>query len=131
MWVAWEFVREEKPRFVVNSVLPNANWGAPLAGRWGPTASVVRDLYVKGEIAAFLPSRELSYDVLGRCGKKLTDYTSDDDVVQFCMPLPSNKPIQWTDPAHDMGAFVASKSPPSYQQPFPTNNADRNIPSGS
>ncbi|KAJ4123176.1 hypothetical protein NW768_009704 [Fusarium equiseti] len=30
----------------------------------------------------------------------------DDGVVQFCMPLPGNKPIQWTNPAHDMGAFV-------------------------
>ncbi|KAH7173273.1 putative cinnamoyl-CoA reductase [Fusarium flagelliforme] len=46
----------------------------------------------------------------------------DDGVVQFCMPLPGDKPIQWTDPAHDMGAFVTSKTssphptPLSYQQ---------------
>jgi urease accessory protein UreF len=35
-------------------------------------------------------------------------------MVQFCMPLPGDKLMQWTDPAHDMGAFAASKSLPSY-----------------
>ncbi|KAF7589539.1 hypothetical protein BBP40_004162 [Aspergillus hancockii] len=31
----------------------------------------------------------------------------EDGVVQFCVPLPGNKMVQWTDPAHDMGAFSA------------------------
>ncbi|EXL65157.1 hypothetical protein FOPG_18607 [Fusarium oxysporum f. sp. conglutinans race 2 54008] len=31
----------------------------------------------------------------------------EDGMVQFCMPLPGNQMVQWTDPAHDMGAFSA------------------------
>ncbi|KFA79115.1 hypothetical protein S40288_09961 [Stachybotrys chartarum IBT 40288] len=43
--------------------------------------------------------------------KELDGFTSlvpEDGVVQFCMPLPGNQMVQWTDPAHDMGAFSAS-----------------------
>ncbi|KAH8688646.1 putative cinnamoyl-CoA reductase [Talaromyces proteolyticus] len=43
--------------------------------------------------------------------KELDGFTSlmpEDGVVQFCMPLPRNKMVQWTDPAHDIGAFSAS-----------------------
>ncbi|KAH7173107.1 hypothetical protein DER46DRAFT_679297 [Fusarium sp. MPI-SDFR-AT-0072] len=42
--------------------------------------------------------------------KELNGFTSlipEDGVVQFCMPLPGNQMAQWTDPAHDMGAFSA------------------------
>ncbi|KAF1986040.1 putative cinnamoyl-CoA reductase [Aulographum hederae CBS 113979] len=31
----------------------------------------------------------------------------EDGVIHFCIPLPGDKKTQWTDPAHDLGAFTA------------------------
>ena len=52
---AWEFVRENKPNFVLNTVLPNANFGQILdpKNQSGSTASMVRDLF-HGKLTAFI-----------------------------------------------------------------------------
>ena len=54
----WKFCRERKPKFVVNSVLPDTNVGRVLGGRMGPTGRVVVDLYKEGKVAGYIPSRK-------------------------------------------------------------------------
>ena len=54
----WKFVRERKPRFVVNAVLPDTNLGRVLGGRMGPTGRMIVDLYKEGVVASYIPSRE-------------------------------------------------------------------------
>lgn len=52
---AWQFVRENKPNFVLNTILPNANFGQILdpKNQTGSTAGMVRDLF-HGNVTAFI-----------------------------------------------------------------------------
>lgn len=54
----WRFIDEEKPGFVVNAVLPDTCFGRILNGKVGPTGFAVRDLYLKGEVPGYIPSRK-------------------------------------------------------------------------
>ncbi|KAL8801755.1 MAG: hypothetical protein Q9182_004227, partial [Xanthomendoza sp. 2 TL-2023] len=50
----WEFVRERKPGFVLNTVLPNLNMGTVLSERQsGSTAGLLRQIYETGELEKF------------------------------------------------------------------------------
>jgi nucleoside-diphosphate-sugar epimerase len=53
----WRFVAEKKPGFVVNTILPDTTMGRVLNGRAGPTGGLVTDLYLKGEVSGYVPSR--------------------------------------------------------------------------
>ncbi len=53
----WEFVRAEKPEFVVNTVLPNANFGKVIAGTAGATGGFVISIF-KGEFQPMFPPRK-------------------------------------------------------------------------
>jgi nucleoside-diphosphate-sugar epimerase len=54
----WEFARTKKPNFVINSLLPDTNFGRILNGRGGPTAKTIVDLYLKNYLPTYIPSRE-------------------------------------------------------------------------
>jgi hypothetical protein len=62
---AWKFVREKKPGFVLNAVLPNINFGATLdsAGQGHPSTSGMVAQLFKGnpEPLAGLPARMFLY----------------------------------------------------------------------
>lgn len=54
----WKWVHEKKPGFVVNSILPDTNFGKVLGGRMGPTGRVVVELVEKSYLPGYIPSRE-------------------------------------------------------------------------
>ncbi|KAL8938464.1 MAG: hypothetical protein Q9216_003877 [Gyalolechia sp. 2 TL-2023] len=48
---AWKFVREQKPAFVLNAVLPNFNLGVILSDKqFASTGGAVRDIFQNGEL---------------------------------------------------------------------------------
>lgn len=58
----WKFMKEQKPGFVANSVLPNFNIGTIL-GSAGVTAAMVLNLYQKGEKLPLPPRKYNSLSV--------------------------------------------------------------------
>jgi nucleoside-diphosphate-sugar epimerase len=61
---AWKFVKEENPGFILNTVLPCANFGPILDSKQtASTAGWVRDAYTKGDITFLVCPRKSPFEV--------------------------------------------------------------------
>jgi nucleoside-diphosphate-sugar epimerase len=60
----WKFSKEREPAFVVNSILPDTNFGRILNNRRGPTGKAIMGLYEKSNVPSYIPSRKSKHSEL-------------------------------------------------------------------
>lgn len=90
----WQFVKDKKPHFVVNAILPNANTGRIL-GAQGATGGLIPNLYKDGTTTSLLPP-QYYIDVIDDAKLHLIAAVLDGDLKNervFAFAGPFN----WTD----------------------------------
>ena len=109
----WKFVEEEKPEFVVNSVLPNANFGKILSTK-GMTASMAPAI-LKGEFQPAVPPQwfvDVADDAKVHVAALIDKTVANDRIYAFAETFDWNDVIDAVKKARPEATTISEKLPP-------------------
>ena len=121
----WKFVQEEEPGFVVNCVLPNANFGRILSVK-GFTASIAPGV-LKGEFDMMLPPQwfvDVQDDARVHVAALIDKTVKDERIFAFARAFDWNDMFDAVRKARPEAKTIPERLPPHGKDLSEVNNAD-------